>query len=70
MRSSLLPLSLIGLVAGFLIFRIFDIIKPFPCRRSERLPGGWGIMADDVIAGVYTNIVLRLIGILWPALYQ
>ncbi len=66
----LLPLSLVGLVAGFLIFRMFDIIKPFPCRQSERLPGGLGIMTDDVIAGVYTNIVLRLIGLAWPALYQ
>ncbi len=66
----LLPLSLVGLVMGFLIFRIFDIVKPFPCRQSERLPGGLGIMADDVIAGLYTNIVLRLIGVLWPVLYQ
>ena len=66
----LLPLSLVGLVMGFFIFRIFDIIKPFPCRQSERLPGGLGIMTDDVIAGVYTNIVLRLIGLAWPALYQ
>jgi len=65
----LLPLSSVGLAMGFLIFRIFDIIKPFPCRQSERLPGGLGIMADDVLAGLYTNVVLRLIGIWWPALY-
>jgi phosphatidylglycerophosphatase A len=65
----LLPLSWMGLVLGFLIFRIFDIIKPFPCRQSERLPGGLGIMADDIIAGIYTNLVLRLIGLMWPALY-
>jgi len=48
------------LLAGFVLFRIFDIAKPFPCRRLERLPGGWGIMADDWMAGVYSAICLRL----------
>jgi phosphatidylglycerophosphatase A len=48
------------LLAGFLVFRLFDILKPFPCRRLERLPGGWGIMADDWMAGVYAAICLRL----------
>jgi phosphatidylglycerophosphatase A len=48
------------LLAGFVLFRIFDIAKPFPCRRLERLPGGWGIMADDWMAGVYAAICLRL----------
>ena len=49
-----------GWLAGFFWFRVFDILKPFPAGRSERLPGGWGIMADDVIAGVYAHIALRL----------
>jgi phosphatidylglycerophosphatase A len=48
------------LLAGFLLFRLFDIVKPFPCRRLETLPGGWGIMADDWMAGVYAAICLRL----------
>lgn len=48
------------LVTAFLLFRIFDIAKPFPCRRLEHLPGGWGIMADDWMAGVYAAICLRL----------
>ncbi len=48
------------LLAGFLLFRVFDIAKPFPCRRLEKLPGGWGIMADDWMAGVYAAICLRL----------
>jgi phosphatidylglycerophosphatase A len=48
------------LLAGFLLFRLFDITKPFPCRRLEKLPGGWGIMADDWMAGVYAAICLRL----------
>jgi phosphatidylglycerophosphatase A len=48
------------LLAAFALFRIFDILKPFPCRRLEQLPGGWGIMADDWMAGVYAAICLRL----------
>jgi phosphatidylglycerophosphatase A len=48
------------LLLGFLFFRMFDIWKPFPLRRLERLPGGWGIMADDWAAGVYAAILLRL----------
>jgi len=42
------------------LFRIFDIAKPFPCRRLERLPGGWGVLADDWMAGVYAAICMRL----------
>lgn len=45
-------------IAGFLLFRAFDVIKPFPARRAERLRGGWGIMMDDVIAGVYSLAAL------------
>lgn len=45
-------------IAGFLLFRAFDVLKPFPARRAERLPGGWGIMMDDVIAGAYSLAVL------------
>jgi len=48
------------LLAGFVLFRIFDIAKPFPCRRLEKLPGGWGVMADDWMAGVYAAICMRL----------
>ncbi len=48
------------LLAGFVIFRLFDIAKPFPCRRLEKLPGGWGIMADDWMAGIYAAICMRL----------
>ena len=42
------------LLAGFLLFRAADVLKPFPARRAERLPGGWGIMADDLVAGAYS----------------
>lgn len=48
------------LLVGFLLFRLFDITKPFPCRRLEKLPGGWGVMADDWMAGVYAAICLRV----------
>ena len=47
-------------LAGFFWFRIFDIAKPFPVRQLERLPAGWGIMADDLAAGVYAHVALRL----------
>ena len=48
------------LAGGFLLFRVFDVLKPFPIRRLESLPGGWGIMADDVLAGLYAAAVLRI----------
>ena len=47
-------------VAAFVLFRLADIIKPFPVNRLEQLPGGIGIMADDLAAGVYANLALRL----------
>jgi phosphatidylglycerophosphatase A len=51
-----------GLIA-LLLFRLFDITKPFPARRLERLPGGWGIVFDDVAAGLYALVVTTLIRI-------
>lgn len=48
------------LLAGFILFRVFDILKPFPVRQLEKLRGGWGIMADDWMAGIYAAVVLRL----------
>jgi len=47
---------------GFIIFRVFDIVKPFPIRLCERkLPGGYGVVGDDIVAGIYGNIVLLLL---------
>ena len=51
------------LIAGFVLFRVFDIVKPFPARRAERLPAGWGIMVDDVVAGVYSLAGVMLLGL-------
>jgi phosphatidylglycerophosphatase A len=52
----------IWLIGGFMLFRVFDIVKPFPARQAERIPRGWGIMLDDVLAGLYGMAVLAVIG--------
>ena len=54
-------LSWVSIVAGFALFRVFDILKPFPVRRLERLPGGIGVIADDVGAGLYALAGLTLL---------
>ena len=65
-------ISLAGLATGaapfitaFILFRLFDVLKPEPARSLERLPGGWGIMLDDVVAGVYANAGTRVVLFLW-----
>ena len=56
-----LPFNLFTAAAGFILFRLLDILKPFPIRLIERrLPGGVGVVADDVAAGILANIVLRI----------
>ena len=55
-----LPKTVWIFIAGFLVFRILDIIKPFPAADLEELDGGIGIMLDDIIAGIYTNMALHL----------
>jgi len=67
MTLAFMPLSWAGIAAGFVLFRIFDVIKPFPAGRLEHLPGGVGIMADDAMAGVYGQLVMRLAVAVWPA---
>lgn len=55
------PFSPGAVVAGFVLFRAFDVLKPWPARLIERrLPGGWGVVLDDVAAGVYGNLTLQL----------
>jgi phosphatidylglycerophosphatase A len=53
------PVGLVGALAGFFLFRLFDVIKPYPANRLEKLHGGIGVMADDGMAAVYANLVLR-----------
>lgn len=55
------PVGWAGALVAFLLFRIFDIVKPYPADRLERLPGGLGVMADDLMAGVYANLSLRVL---------
>jgi len=62
----LLPLTPLTVVLGFLLFRLLDVLKPWPARDFERLPGGWGIMADDVMAGIYANLLVRVGLLVWP----
>jgi len=60
-----IPKTILFVIIGFFLFRFFDILKPFPIRHLEkRLKGGFGVVLDDVAAGVYANIVLRLIYLL------
>ncbi len=53
-----IPKSLLIGFLGFLLFRIFDIFKPFPINKLQNLPKGWGVMADDILAGIFSNIIL------------
>jgi len=59
-----LPVSALSLAAAFVAFRIFDIVKPPPCRWAETLPGGLGIVADDLLAGLYANLAVQMLCIL------
>ena len=54
-----IPIHLKTLLAGLVLFRLFDILKPFGIRRLEKLSGGWGVMLDDLLAGLYANLVLQ-----------
>jgi phosphatidylglycerophosphatase A len=71
MTLSVLPFALTPwtLAVGFGLFRIFDVLKPFPADASQRLPGGFGVVVDDLIAGLYALAVLGLLRALtgWPA---
>jgi len=49
------------LLTGFLLFRILDVVKPFPAGRAQDLPGGRGVVADDLMAGIYANLLLRVV---------
>jgi phosphatidylglycerophosphatase A len=56
-----IPVGWSAALAGFVLFRVMDIIKPYPANRLEKYHGGFGIMADDAMAGVYANLCLRIL---------
>ena len=61
-----IPVTWVGALAGFLAFRVFDIVKPYPVGLAERLPAGWGVMADDVVAGLYACVTVRVLAAIVP----
>ena len=61
----LIPPTWYFVLGGFLLFRFLDIVKPAPARHAERLPHGWGIMADDVLVGIYGNILMHGAVYMW-----
>ena len=65
LQVTMLPvtITILHLCAGFVLFRIFDILKPFPLKNLQRLPGGWGVVLDDVGAGIYAGTLLFFFGL-------
>jgi phosphatidylglycerophosphatase A len=66
MLITMLPMSVVSLravVVGFVLFRLFDMLKPWPVRNFEKLPGGWGIVLDDVAAGIMSAAVVAILGV-------
>ena len=64
---ALIPVNFTGSIVGFLLFRLLDVIKPWPANRFEALPGGLGVMADDAMAAIYANLALRVLVAAAPA---
>jgi phosphatidylglycerophosphatase A len=62
-----LPFTILTAVLGFFAFRAMDVFKPYPARQLEHLHGGWGIMADDLMAGIYANLLVRIAVMVLPA---
>jgi phosphatidylglycerophosphatase A len=63
---ALLPVNMTGAIMGFFIFRVLDVVKPWPSAQFEKLPGGLGVMADDGMAAIYGNLVMRGLIVLMP----
>jgi phosphatidylglycerophosphatase A len=64
----LIPVSITGAIVGFFVFRVLDVVKPWPSARLEKLHGGLGVMADDCMAAVYGNLVMHALVALAPGL--
>lgn len=65
-----LPKSLLMAIYTFVVFRVFDIAKPQPIRLSQKLKGGWGVMVDDVLAAVYTNLFMQIMIRIYPNFFN
>jgi len=63
-----IPFSPLTVLLAFILFRLFDVLKPGPVDSLQNLPGGWGIMADDVLAGIFANVTLRVVLVVLPLL--
>jgi len=63
LQITMLPVAItvLHLCVGFVLFRVFDILKPFPINNLQRLPGGWGVVIDDVAAGIYAGVLMMLL---------
>ncbi len=61
-----LPFSYFYFIAGFLLFRLFDVIKPLGIRKIQKLPGGWGVMLDDLLSAALANIILQIVHLAFP----
>jgi phosphatidylglycerophosphatase A len=55
------PFSMFSVILGFFLFRICDILKPWPAKRMEKLTGSMGVMFDDIVAAIYANLILQII---------
>ena len=55
-----MPDAWFPILASFILFRIFDIVKPYPIKKVEAMPGGWGIMMDDIVAAIYAGVIVNL----------
>ena len=64
-----IPVTPLGAFVGFIVFRVFDVVKPYPAARLERLPGGPGIMLDDLVAGLYSHLTMRLLIAVVPGVF-
>ena len=65
-----LPKTVLIVVFAFILFRFFDILKPEPVNVLQKLPAGWGVIADDLMAGVYTNISLQILIRFFPGIIK
>jgi phosphatidylglycerophosphatase A len=63
-----IPVTVPYVLVALVLFRVFDIVKPFYIKNLERLPGGLGVMMDDVLAGIYANILLQIV--IWANLFN